>query len=203
MESNVVWSERFTLNLPSEISRDKSELDYLRRTNKEAWEAAPKPRLMPAKARKIRPIIIVQPVYVEWKAELLEIPITTPSEDECERDVHTPEDFRRDSGVGMEEDEEEEEIMVKDIERPNNPAEDCCQCRRDSGISMDDDEDEPLYRHQSLEQSCCCDDDGDDIVYFENNFSDNFDKGHPIIDNFDQHFDGELPIDEAMIGLAV
>jgi hypothetical protein len=30
------WTEKFTLNLPEAISRDKSELDYLRRTNIEA-----------------------------------------------------------------------------------------------------------------------------------------------------------------------
>ena len=184
MESNVVWSERFTLNLPPEISRDKSELDYLRRTNMEAWEAAPKPRLMPAIVRKLRPIIIVQPVFVAWAAEYFGSPITTmeiPDDEICERDAHTHEELRRDSGVEMEDDEE----MEIEVQNPNNLAGDC-HCRRDSGISMGDEDEQP-YRNQDLVEICCCDGSqhSEDALFFEDDI------------------DRALPIDEAMIGLAV
>ena len=115
METNVVWSERFTLNLPPEISRDKSELDYLRRTNMEAWAAAPKPLLRPAKARKLRPIIIVRPILVAWVAEIFGHPITATeiSDHELlEPELYTPEEARRDSGVGMEGEDRSEERRV-------------------------------------------------------------------------------------------
>jgi hypothetical protein len=184
MESNVVWSERFTLNLPPEISQDKSELDYLQRTNKEAWEAAPKPRLMPAIAQKLRPIIIVQPVFVAWAAEYFGSPITAkeiPGEETCERDVHTLEESRRDSGVEMEDDEE----MEIETQSPNKSTGDC-HCRRDSGISMGD-EDERPYRNQDLAEICCCDgiQHNEDALFFESDI------------------ESVVPIDEAMIGLAV
>jgi hypothetical protein len=177
MESNVVWSERFTLNLPPEISRDKSELDYLRRTNMEAWEAAPKPRLRPAQARKLQPIIIVQPTFVAWKAEFFEHPLAAVEErgDEVrDTEVLTPEGSRRDSGVEME-DEKEMDVVAQS---PNYTTGDCCHCRRDSGISMGE-EDERPYQNQDLAETYCCD----------GSQKDNIDEA--------------LPIDESMVGLAL
>jgi hypothetical protein len=186
MESNVVWSERFTLNLPPEISRDKSELDYLRRTNMEAWAAAPKPRLRPAKGRKLRPIIIVRPILVAWAAEIFGNPITATekADDEVrELELHTPEEARRDSGVGIDGEDE----MSVDLQNRNLLAEDCQHCRRDSGISMDD-ENEKLHQHLGLAAACCCDGNqptGEEALYFED------DKNRPF------------PIHEAMVGLAI
>lgn len=199
MESNVVWSERFTLNLPPEVSRDKSELDYLRRTNKEAWEAAPKPRLMPATARKRRPLIVLQSYRFPWTAEYFESSLVeeedeveaTESDEICDRDVRTPEDSRRDSGVEMDDDEEME--IELEVQNRNASATECSHCRRDSGISMDDERDQ-LYEDQSLEISCCCDN------------NDNNRDSHELGEDelfFEDDVDGTLHIDEAMIGLAV
>ena len=185
METNVVWSERFTLNLPPEISRDKSELDYLRRTNMEAWAAAPKPLLRPAKARKLRPIIIVRPILVAWVAEIFGHPITATeiSDHELlEPELYTPEEARRDSGVGMEGEDE----IESGPQGPETSAVDCQNCRRDSGISMD--ENEPLHQHQELAETCRCDGNqqvGEETLFFEDDMN------------------RSLPIDETLVGLAM
>jgi hypothetical protein len=186
MESNVVWSERFTLNLPPEISRDRSELDYLRRTNMEAWEAAPKPRLRPAQVRKLQPIIIVQPTFVAWKAAFFEHPFAAVEEsgDEVrDTEVLTPEASRRDSGVEME-DEKDLDVVAQSA---NYSTGDCCYCRRDSGVSMGE-EDERPYQNQDLAETCCCD--GSQMVREEALF-------------FEDNIDEALPIDESMVGLAL
>lgn len=141
------------MNVPPEISRDKSELDYLRRTNMEAWEEAPKPRLMPAKARKLRPTIVVRPILAAWAAEFFGHPATTEkSTDEGHKnEKRTAEELRRDSGVGMDDDDD----VDMDLQNSNKPTEDC-HCRRDSGISMHNEADE-TYQTQAVADKCGCD----------------------------------------------
>jgi hypothetical protein len=155
------WSDRYTLNLPPQVSLDKSELDYLRRTNREAAEAAAalkRPALREARMsfgsveRKL-PLIITHPPSIAWSAEVLGESTTPNSPIEPDEtpviNVNCPTPIidsmaeeRRDSGIDMEDDE----IEVDTQETTSNPdpnTDPCGEIRRDSGIEMDEENQEP------------------------------------------------------------
>jgi hypothetical protein len=190
MESkDEFWSERYTLNLPPDISRDNSELDYLRRTNMEAAAEAPKPQLKQVYARKLRPLIIFQPTLSALSAEFFGQP-TTPRriirDETPETGVHLAEETRRDSGVVME-DEEKDEIEIQSPNHSRSSANCTDECRRDSGIAMDNENEYP-YRSQGLAGTCCCDSNHQDVeqvLVFEDDIGD------------------RLPIDEAFVGFVI
>jgi hypothetical protein len=190
MESkDEFWSERYTLDLPPDISHDKSELDYLRRTNMEAAAATPKPKLKQAYARKLRPLIIFQPTLSALSAEFFGQP-TTPWEiirnETPENEVHLAEETRRDSGVVME-DEDKDEIEIQNPNHSSSSAYCTDECRRDSGVAMDNENEYP-YRSQGLADACCCD------------------SNHQGVEQvlvFEDDIDDRLPIDEAFVGFAI
>lgn len=151
-----IWSEKYTLDLPPDISRDKSELDYLRRTNMEAAaEAVASPQLKPSPVRKGKPTIIFRPTLTPDSAEVVVPPIMARETarnkgheiDSCSIPVkHLMEEMRRDSGVAMEDKDENENSTI-----PNQSTKSVDlteEARRDSGIAIEDEDkkSEPLNR---------------------------------------------------------
>jgi hypothetical protein len=164
MESKEeIWSEKYTLDLPPDISRDKSELDYLRRTIMEAAaEAVASPQLKPSPVRKGQPIIIFRPTLTPASAEIV-VPSLMAREtarnkgheiDSCSISIkHLTEDTRRDSGVAMEDEDENENPTI-----PNQATKSVDlteEARRDSGIAIEDEDkmSEPL--NSSLKSRSC------------------------------------------------